>query len=117
MNKLKFLFQVSCGDSHVVALSDALEVFTWGCGEHGRLGHGDEDDVFEPKKLHLKLKIRSVVAGPDCTFLITTKGRVLAFGSNDNNKLGLNSKAFGVKCSNTKKQLQVNFIFQDKEFL
>ena len=72
------------------------------------MGHGDEDDVYEPKKLNLKLKIRSVLTGPDCTFLITVKGRVLSFGNNENNKLGLNSKAFGVKCMQTKKQLQVN---------
>lgn len=29
-------------------------------------------------------------AGPDCSFLVTNKGKVLAFGNNEYNKLGLN---------------------------
>lgn len=35
---------IACGDLHCVALTTCNRVFTWGCGEYGRLGHGDEDD-------------------------------------------------------------------------
>jgi len=28
--------QVSCGDAHVVALTEAGDVYTWGCGEFGQ---------------------------------------------------------------------------------
>ena len=31
------VLEVSCGDNHVVALTKNREVFTWGCGEFGRL--------------------------------------------------------------------------------
>lgn len=64
----------------------------------GRLGHGDEDDVCEPQEviLPMKYKIVLVHAGSDCTFLLTDKGRVLACGSNEYNKLGLNSEVRGV---------------------
>ena len=33
--------QVSCGDAHVVALTDAGDVFTWGCGEFGKFASHD----------------------------------------------------------------------------
>lgn len=36
--------EIACGDLHCIALTTCNRVFTWGCGEFGRLGHGDEDD-------------------------------------------------------------------------
>lgn len=27
--------QLSCGDNHVVALTQDKDVYSWGCGEHG----------------------------------------------------------------------------------
>ena len=34
---------VSCGESHVVALTSDGEVYAWGNGRNGRLGTGNED--------------------------------------------------------------------------
>ena len=64
----------------------------------GRLGNGGEDDVTSPKLIPLPLKqnIESVFAGPDCTFLITSSGKVLACGNNEHNKLGLNYEVRGI---------------------
>ena len=92
--------QVSCGDAHVIALTKDGEVYTWGCGEFGRLGLGNEDDFALPQKVHIrggKHGIRSVHAGPDGSFVIKTNGRVLACGSNEYNKLGFNSSARGLR--------------------
>ncbi|KAE8786579.1 putative E3 ubiquitin-protein ligase HERC1 [Hordeum vulgare] len=36
--------QVACGSYHVAVLTVKSEVFTWGKGANGRLGHGDIDD-------------------------------------------------------------------------
>lgn len=36
---------ISCGSQHVVVVSAEGVVFTWGRGEGGRLGTGNEDDV------------------------------------------------------------------------
>ena len=30
--------QVSCGDNHIIALTKGKEVYSWGCGEFGRVG-------------------------------------------------------------------------------
>lgn len=36
-----FITDISCGESHTVTLSDKGEVFTFGGGQLGQLGHGD----------------------------------------------------------------------------
>ncbi len=41
--------QVACGDAHVVALTVGGAVYTWGCGEFGRLGLGSEQDFSTPQ--------------------------------------------------------------------
>ena len=44
-----------------------------------------------------KHSVRSVHASADGTFLLKTNGRVLACGSNEHNKLGLNCSAKGLR--------------------
>ncbi|KAL5008631.1 hypothetical protein ScPMuIL_014212, partial [Solemya velum] len=91
--------EVSCGSAHVVALTKAGEVYTWGSGEFGRLGQGTEEDCPIPRKTRTPGKhlIKHVCAGSDGTFLITMSGRVLACGSNEFNKLGFNSQTSGLR--------------------
>lgn len=106
-NSLKVV-KISCGELHSIALTESNQVFTWGCGEYGRLGHNDEDEREEPTELKFKLKyaFKDVFAGSDCSFLLTKDGAVLAFGNNEHNKLCLNEAAatgFRNKC----KKIQV----------
>jgi len=54
MVKLLFevkLKQVTCGWSHTVVLTDDGEVWSFGNGDHGKLGHGDVDKVTLPKRV------------------------------------------------------------------
>ncbi|OVA02393.1 FYVE zinc finger [Macleaya cordata] len=44
----QFVEEVSCGTCHVSVLTSRNEVFTWGCGANGRLGHGDIEDRKAP---------------------------------------------------------------------
>eukprot|EP00002_Diphylleia_rotans_P012395 TRINITY_DN2423_c0_g2_i8.p1 TRINITY_DN2423_c0_g2~~TRINITY_DN2423_c0_g2_i8.p1 ORF type:complete len:227 (+),score=28.93 TRINITY_DN2423_c0_g2_i8:87-767(+) len=44
--------QIALGESFTVALSDNGHVFSWGCGYHGQLGHGDVRDSHEPRQIH-----------------------------------------------------------------
>lgn len=39
------IVQITCGWSHTVALSSCGKVYTWGNGDHGKLGHGDSEKV------------------------------------------------------------------------
>ncbi|XP_068665315.1 PH, RCC1 and FYVE domains-containing protein 1-like [Aristolochia californica] len=40
--------EISCGAFHVAVLTSRSEVFTWGNGANGRLGHGDVEDRKTP---------------------------------------------------------------------
>ncbi|KAG2324358.1 hypothetical protein Bca4012_038874 [Brassica carinata] len=40
----EFVEEISCGAYHVAALTSRNEVYTWGKGANGRLGHGDLED-------------------------------------------------------------------------
>lgn len=89
--------KIACGEAHCIALAESDErdrIFTWGCGEHGRLGHGDENDLYEPTEIdfHVNYKFKNIFAGNDCSFLVTREGKVLVFGNNECNKLLLNPR-------------------------
>ncbi|KAG5265945.1 hypothetical protein AALO_G00248110 [Alosa alosa] len=93
------VWQVSCGDNHVVVLTHSRDVYSWGCGEYGRLGLDCEDDFSSPMQVELpkSATIESVCCGSDGTFFLTESGKVLACGNNEFNKLGLNQGITGLK--------------------
>merc|ERR1712185_849122 len=45
------VLEIACGNEHVLARTSAGAVYTWGSGELGRLGHGDEDDRPLPERV------------------------------------------------------------------
>lgn len=44
----EFVEEISCGSYHVAVLTSRSEVFTWGRGANGQLGHGDTEDRKTP---------------------------------------------------------------------
>lgn len=106
--------QVSCGDNHVVVLTRNKEVYSWGCGEYGRLGLDSEEDYYTPQKVDVPkaLIIVAVQCGCDGTFLLTQSGKVLACGLNEFNKLGLNQCMSGIINHEAYHDLiEVNYLF------
>ncbi|XP_012562539.1 serine/threonine-protein kinase Nek9 [Hydra vulgaris] len=92
LSKLKVV-SIACGDCHVVALTNIGSVYTWGNGEHGRLGLGNQNDFNLPQLVTLPEKYNYIVkitCGRDNTFILTSNGHLLAFGNNECNKLALN---------------------------
>ncbi|XP_045610447.2 serine/threonine-protein kinase Nek8 isoform X2 [Procambarus clarkii] len=82
---------ISCGSQHVVVVAAEGVVLTWGRGEGGRLGTGNEDDLCLPTEIELPedVVVSNVKCGGDGTLLLTDQGAMLAFGKNTRNKLGL----------------------------
>uniref|UniRef100_G3NXQ5 non-specific serine/threonine protein kinase n=1 Tax=Gasterosteus aculeatus aculeatus TaxID=481459 RepID=G3NXQ5_GASAC len=91
--------QVSCGDHHVAVLTQSGDIYSWGCGEYGRLGLECEDDFSSPMQVEIPqgATISSVSCASDGTFFLTETGKVLACGNNEFNKLGLNQGISGLK--------------------
>ncbi|XP_070545873.1 uncharacterized protein [Ptychodera flava] len=85
---------ISCGPHHVVVVGADGEVFAWGCGKDGRLGLGNEEDYCEPMEVSISepVFIREVKCGVDGSMFLTDMGCLLACGSNEDNKLGLNNR-------------------------
>lgn len=46
--------QLSCGENHTLVLTAAHQVFSWGFGEMGQLGHFGDQDELSPKRIDLK---------------------------------------------------------------
>lgn len=44
----EYVKEVACGSNHVAVLTSRSEVYTWGKGANGRLGHGDLEDRTTP---------------------------------------------------------------------
>ncbi|XP_022764770.1 PH, RCC1 and FYVE domains-containing protein 1-like isoform X3 [Durio zibethinus] len=67
-----FVEEIACGAYHVAVLTSRTEVYTWGKGANGRLGHGDTDDRSSPCLVEaLKDKqVKSIVCGSSFTAAI-----------------------------------------------
>ncbi|XP_031118057.1 PH, RCC1 and FYVE domains-containing protein 1-like [Ipomoea triloba] len=67
--KNSFIEKIACGSFHVAVLSSQSEVYTWGKGGNGQLGHGENYDRSTPTRVEaLKDRcIKSVVCGKNFT--------------------------------------------------
>lgn len=73
---------VSCGWSHSALITSSFQLYTWGRGEHGKLGHGDEETVYEPKAVTAlaQHEAQQVACGAAHTAIITRIGNVYCCG-------------------------------------
>ncbi|KAA8529441.1 hypothetical protein F0562_033760 [Nyssa sinensis] len=67
-----FVEDIACGSYHVAVLTSKTEVYTWGKGSNGQLGHGDNDDRDTPTLVEFlrDKQVKSVVCGSNFTAVI-----------------------------------------------
>jgi alpha-tubulin suppressor-like RCC1 family protein len=94
------IVMVAAGDKHTAALSEAGHVFTWGFGEYGQLGHGNNENQLAPQKVEAgrfalegesygqREKIVFIAAGGFHTVAVTARGGLYTWGWNDFGQLG-----------------------------
>uniref|UniRef100_H3A1N3 RCR-type E3 ubiquitin transferase n=1 Tax=Latimeria chalumnae TaxID=7897 RepID=H3A1N3_LATCH len=83
--------QVSCGFHHSVILMENGDVYTFGYGQHGQLGHGDVNSRGAPTLVQgLPGPSTQVTAGSNHTAVLLTDGQVSTFGSFSKKKLKQN---------------------------
>ncbi|NXE14338.1 RPGR regulator, partial [Lophotis ruficrista] len=88
--------KVACGGEHTVVLTET-DVYTFGLGQYGQLGHGTF--IFEtsvPKSVkHLRRhKICNIACGENHTAVIAENGLMFTFGDGRHGKLGLGEENF-----------------------
>ncbi|NXR94794.1 RCCD1 protein, partial [Hypocryptadius cinnamomeus] len=64
---------VSCGSRHTAAVTRGGELYTWGWGKYGQLGHGNSTSSDQARRVeHLVaqgLRVEEVVCGPWTTYV------------------------------------------------
>ena len=82
--------RVSAGSAHILALTDAGEVLSFGYGMDGRLGHGNEEKQLVPKVIEALRGVRVVAIAAGCyhSMVLTDEGEVLSFGRGGYGRLG-----------------------------
>ncbi|XP_051150279.1 uncharacterized protein LOC127264787 isoform X2 [Andrographis paniculata] len=95
-----FIKLVSAAKFHSVAVGASGEVYTWGFGRGGRLGHPDFDihsgqaAVITPRQVISGLgmrQVKAVAAAKHHTVVTTESGEVFTWGSNREGQLGYTS--------------------------
>ena len=51
----KEVVNIAAGGAHSACITASGELYTWGKGRYGRLGHGDSEDQSRPKLVRLSL--------------------------------------------------------------
>jgi len=81
---------VQCGGHHSTCLSESGEVWSFGRGASGELGHGDLKDQYFPKQIRaLQSKVIKVIScGEHHTACVSESGVVYTWGRGQNGRLG-----------------------------
>ena len=81
---------VSAGGYHSLALTSSGAVWSWGDESNGRLGHGDEEEQWQPKKVEAfdGQRVVAVVAGGDHSLALTADSAVWSWGYGREGQLG-----------------------------
>ena len=87
------IFQISqakSGDGHCLAITNTGQVYSWGEGSYGRLGHGDTVTIKTPKRVEaLKdVVVVQVSCGSRHSAAVTADGVLYTWGSGTDGKLG-----------------------------
>jgi alpha-tubulin suppressor-like RCC1 family protein len=74
--------KVCCGVNHTVALTETGDVYTWGFGGYGRLGHKQQKDEFRPRKIEMKVfaPVTDIACGSQYNLAIGSFGILYTWG-------------------------------------
>ena len=82
----KVVTRVACGNNHTVCVCADGGVWTWGCGDYGRLGHKVQQDEFTPRLVEAltgRIQVPAdavIAAGGTSSFCTMVGGQVFAWG-------------------------------------
>ncbi|EOD04355.1 hypothetical protein EMIHUDRAFT_221135 [Emiliania huxleyi CCMP1516] len=81
---------VATGYAHTLAVSEAGAVYSFGLGQNGELGHGNEADQHTPRVIESLRGVRAVAAsgGLEHSLVLSAAGEVYSFGAGDRGQIG-----------------------------
>lgn len=101
--------KIVCGNEHCILLTSNGDVFSFGCGLRGALGHDDVNSHETPKQIEALagLKIIDIAAGSFHSAAVSSFGDVFVWGWNTNGQLGLPKVPQGTFEKSSKSSQQV----------
>ena len=89
----KRVVHIAAGGSHVAAITSEGEMFTWGCGVRGQLGHGNYKTQQQPCRVDALVghHVTHAAAGYQHTIALTSDGKVFTWGMGEYGQLGHDS--------------------------
>ena len=78
----------SCGEDHCALVTKAGQIWTWGYGNDGQLGHDSKNSLTTPKQIKGVKGITDVVWGSGHTGYILDNGELYMFGRGRDGQLG-----------------------------
>ncbi|MCO5551230.1 hypothetical protein L7F22_004729 [Adiantum nelumboides] len=89
------IVQIACGENHSVALSIDGQVFSWGRGKYGQLGHGSLNNEMSPLQVKALADqmIVQIVSGGDHTMAMNSEKHIFAWGRGHWGQIGLGTLA------------------------
>ena len=86
------VLMVACGFSHTAVATEGGGVYTFGKGEYGQLGHGDEENQLAPRRVPAAAfngeRVVMVAAGGAHTVALSEAGHVFTWGYGEDGRLG-----------------------------
>ncbi|XP_067444973.1 probable E3 ubiquitin-protein ligase HERC4 isoform X2 [Thunnus thynnus] len=82
------VIKIACGRHHTLVMTDSKRVYSFGCGEQGQLGHGEESHPSVPLPVQLPQdatdvpQILNIYAGGNCSFATCSFNEEVHEGSN-----------------------------------
>lgn len=73
-------------------MTESGDIYSWGHGKLGALGHSDFSDQAEPKKVEGLSNIKKIDCGSEFTMALDDKGVLYVFGSNSYGQLGITGR-------------------------
>ncbi|XP_015787614.1 probable E3 ubiquitin-protein ligase HERC3 [Tetranychus urticae] len=90
-----FVNQVSCGYFHNSILTDAGQIFSWGCNQFGQLGLAkDFESIGKPSLIKILAHqcVIQICSGAHHSLALTKNGEIYSWGANNLGQLGLGYK-------------------------
>ena len=84
-----FISSIRCGADHTLALSDIGQVFSWGGGSRGQLGHGAGVDICSPRPIEtFRRRVAMIGCGAFHSVAVTANGSLFCWGGGANQVAG-----------------------------